>query len=463
MNAERNFLFACLIFALVIYAIHAFGLFDLLTDLPHLQTLIRQSGLFGYSLYILLFIIATLFLLPGSILVIAGGIVFGPLLGTLLSLIAATLASSSSFLLARWLGRDLLLKYVGHSHTFQAIEKGIARNGIDFLILTRLIPLFPYNIQNYAYGLTTIAFWPYTLISALTTLPGIVIYTVMASDLASEGITLRFILQLCLAGLALFILVQLAKLYARHKHVDCLLRAAAHLLTQKMKDRTMSQHYSVSWKKGLAALCLLAVAGLSGCDQKENAAAKVEYDGLSNSQPLRVDANNHTVTMLVQINGRFLTDVTRHGIVFKDGSNGHKSLFMAYATPKAFYEALKEAGGTPGENMTMDNKETTLVTGSKLDISVNWQGAAKAYSFDEVIVDSNGKKLDMRFGGNLTAAEEKKTGCLVCLDSCPVGIVSNATYTYGAVEKRGEVKFKGNASVLPADNTLATVTFKITE
>ena len=220
MNAERNFLFACLIFALVIYAIHAFGLFDLLTDLPHLQTLIRQSGLFGYSLYILLFIIATLFLLPGSILVIAGGIVFGPLLGTLLSLIAATLASSSSFLLARWLGRDLLLKYVGHSHTFQAIEKGIARNGIDFLILTRLIPLFPYNIQNYAYGLTTITFWPYTLISALTTLPGIVIYTVMASDLASEGITLRFILQLCLAGLALFILVQLAKLYARHKHVD---------------------------------------------------------------------------------------------------------------------------------------------------------------------------------------------------------------------------------------------------
>jgi len=220
MNAERNFLFACLIFALVIYAIHACGLFDLLTDLPHLQTLIRQSGLFGYCLYIVLFIIASLFLLPGSILVITGGIVFGPILGTLLSLIAATLASSSSFLLARFLGRDLLLKYVGHSHTFQAIEKGIAHNGIDFLILTRLIPLFPYNIQNYAYGLTTIAFWPYTFISALTTLPGIVIYTVMASDLASEGITLRFILQLCLAGLALFILVQLAKLYARHKHVD---------------------------------------------------------------------------------------------------------------------------------------------------------------------------------------------------------------------------------------------------
>lgn len=84
MNAERKFLFACLIFALVIYAFHAFGLFELLTDLPHLLTLIRQSGLFGYSLYILLFIIATLFLLPGSILVIAGGIVLAALRDTTL-------------------------------------------------------------------------------------------------------------------------------------------------------------------------------------------------------------------------------------------------------------------------------------------------------------------------------------------------------------------------------------------
>ena len=132
----------------------------------------------------------------------------------------------------------------------------------------------------------------------------------------------------------------------------------------------MSQHYSVSWKKGLAALCLLAVAGLSGCDQKENAAGKVEYDGLSNSQPLRVDANNHTVTMLVQINGRFLTDDTRHGIVYKDGSNAHKSLFMAYATPKAFYEALKEAGGTPGENRPKISR--CIINTRLLSQAANW-------------------------------------------------------------------------------------------
>lgn len=151
---------------------------------------------------------------------IAGGVIFGPLAGTLLSLLAATLASSASFLFARWLGRELLLKYVGQTAIFQAIEKGIARSGTDFLILTRLIPLFPYNVQNYAYGLTAIPFWTFTFISALTTLPGIFIYTLMASELIREGITPLFILKLTLAGLALFVLIQAAKRYARYRRIE---------------------------------------------------------------------------------------------------------------------------------------------------------------------------------------------------------------------------------------------------
>ncbi|MBW9463404.1 TVP38/TMEM64 family protein [Kluyvera sp. EC_51] len=208
------------VISLLAILIHTFDLADLVTNFRHLQELVRQSGALGYVIYITLFILATVCLLPGSVLVLVGGIAFGPWLGTLLSLIAATVASALSFLLARWLGRALLLKYVGHTATFQAIERGIARSGIDFLILTRLIPLFPYNIQNYAYGLTAIPFWPYTLISALTTLPGIFIYTLMASELAAHGLTLAFILKLSLAGLALFALVQAAKRYARHRRVD---------------------------------------------------------------------------------------------------------------------------------------------------------------------------------------------------------------------------------------------------
>lgn len=137
----------------------------------------------------------------------------------MLSLLAATFASSLSFLFARWLGRELLLKYIGQTAIFQAIEKGIARSGADFLILTRLIPLFPYNIQNYAYGLTAIPFWTFTFISALTTLPGIFIYTLLASELIRDGITLLFVLKLTLAGLALFALIQAAKRYARYRRI----------------------------------------------------------------------------------------------------------------------------------------------------------------------------------------------------------------------------------------------------
>ncbi|MBU5604557.1 MULTISPECIES: TVP38/TMEM64 family protein [Citrobacter] len=207
-------------FCILAGVFHYFGLTDLITNFQHLQAVIRQSGMFGYTLYILLFIIAALCLIPGSILVIVGGVLFGPVAGTLVSLVAATVASALSFLLARWLGRELLLKYVGHTATFQAIEKGIAHSGLDFLILTRLVPLFPYNIQNYAYGLTAIPFWSFTVISAVTTLPGIFIYTLMSHELASEGMTLAFIGKLSVAGLALFILIQAAKAWARYKHID---------------------------------------------------------------------------------------------------------------------------------------------------------------------------------------------------------------------------------------------------
>lgn len=184
-----------------------------------MQETLRHHGAWSYLVYVALFITATLCLIPGSLLVIAGGVLFGPLTGSLLSFAAATVASSLSFLIARWLGRDLLQRYVGHTAVFQAIERGIARSGSDFLILTRLVPLFPYNIQNYAYGLTAIPFGPFTVISAVTTLPGLVIYSVMASELAREGATLAFALKLSLAGGLLFALVQMGKRFARARRV----------------------------------------------------------------------------------------------------------------------------------------------------------------------------------------------------------------------------------------------------
>lgn len=81
------------------------------------------------------------------------------------------------------------------------------------------MPLFPYNIQNYAYGLTAIPFWSFTVISALTTFPGLFIYTLMSHELVSDGITLAFMVKLSIAGIILFAPCRQPK-PARVKRID---------------------------------------------------------------------------------------------------------------------------------------------------------------------------------------------------------------------------------------------------
>ncbi len=178
---------------------------------------------------------------------------------------------------------------------------------------------------------------------------------------------------------------------------------------------------------------------------------------LTRENPLSVNIQDGTVSFLAEVNGKYFSTPTRHAAVFTGGSNGEKAVFRALADHISFFEGLKKTGAVPGNNMTFLNRETTYSGGSKLEVTVSWAGAAREYGIDEVIIDSNKKPMDIRFGGNRVNAEAKNTGCLICLDSCPVGIASNATYTYGTVEKRGEVKFIGNRNILPPDGTLVVV------
>lgn len=186
-----------------------------------------------------------------------------------------------------------------------------------------------------------------------------------------------------------------------------------------------------------------------------------EVEGVSLSSPMKVDKESKTITVLCSINGQYFTQPTRHASIFKDGGFGTKSIFTAYGKPLDFYDALIEIGAKEGGNMTADNKETTHVEGDPIKCEVTWNGAGKYYDFNEVIIDSNKKPIEMRFGGNRKASEAKNTGCLSCLDSCPVGIISNTTYTYGAVETRGEVGFTGNAEILPDDGTYVAVRYTL--
>lgn len=200
----------------------------------------------------------------------------------------------------------------------------------------------------------------------------------------------------------------------------------------------------------------------SDSSQKQEETKSPDQVGdVSLNNPIKVDKEAGTVTVLSSVNGKYFNEATRHASVFKDGTNGTKSILTSYATPEDFYNGLIEIGAKAGENMTPDNKTTTHVEGDSIKVEVTWNGADKSYDINDVIKDSNGKKIDIKFGGNLERAKKMNTGCLTCLDSCPVGIISNATYTYGAVEKTGEVKFTGNADILPEDGTYVAVTYSI--
>lgn len=182
---------------------------------------------------------------------------------------------------------------------------------------------------------------------------------------------------------------------------------------------------------------------------------------VSAQNPMVVDESAKTITILAKVNGKYFTENTRHAVVFKDGRFGDKPVFIALANQNDFYQAMKKIGAKPGNNMTLKNGPETHVEGDKIKIEVTWNGAPKSYDINEVITDSNGKQIDMRFGGNEATAKSFNTGCIACLDSCSVGIISNHTYTHGAVEKRNEVVFHGNKDVLPPDGTFVAISFRV--
>lgn len=196
------------------------GVIDLLADFDKFQAFIADAGALGYVIYLLLYIVVAVFSLPASIITIAGGIVFGPVKGGLLALTGGTLGAAAAFLVARYIARDFIVEKFGQNKVFQKIEQGVAKNGKDFLILTRLVPVFPYNIQNYAYGITNINLGTYTLISFITMAPGAFIYAYLAGEIAVNGVSTWLFVQLLIAGLVLFGVSQIPKFFAKRKGID---------------------------------------------------------------------------------------------------------------------------------------------------------------------------------------------------------------------------------------------------
>ncbi len=176
-----------------------------------LQSFIRSQGFLGYAIYAGIVIIACVFLLPGSILTILAGLTFGPWLGGFLAVTSATIGATVAFLLARYVGGTQIKTMAENNVVFKKIYDGIEANGISFLILTRLVPIFPFNIQNYAYGLTSIKVSSYFIVSLICMAPGSFIYAYIAGQIVSGAPVTKLLVQFGIAGIALFLLSFLGK------------------------------------------------------------------------------------------------------------------------------------------------------------------------------------------------------------------------------------------------------------
>lgn len=144
-------------------------------DPAALQAWVAGAGAAGPALFMAIYALATVLFLPGSVLTLAGGALFGPVWGTLWNLAGATLGAALAFLIARHLGADWVSRRAGPR--LSRLNEGVSSEGWRFIAFVRLVPVFPFSLLNYALGLTRIPFLVYVVASGIFMLPGAIAYT----------------------------------------------------------------------------------------------------------------------------------------------------------------------------------------------------------------------------------------------------------------------------------------------
>lgn len=144
-------------------------------DAAALQAWVEGAGAAGPLLFMAVYALATVLFLPGSVITLAGGVLFGPVWGTVYNLTGATIGAALAFLIARYLAAGWVTQRTGGR--MKQLVDGVEQEGWRFVAFVRLVPLFPFNLLNYALGLTRIRFWHYVLASYIFMLPGATAYT----------------------------------------------------------------------------------------------------------------------------------------------------------------------------------------------------------------------------------------------------------------------------------------------
>jgi len=177
-------------------------------DADALSTFVNDYGAWAWLVFILLYAVGTVLFFPGTILTLAGGALFGPVAGTFYNLTGATIGAALAFVVSRYLAADWVEKKTGKR--LQQLQDGVEKEGWRFVAFVRLVPLFPFNLLNYALGLTRIRFSHYLIASYIFMLPGAIAYTYLGyagkeAIGGGEGLVQKVLLALALLAIVAFL------------------------------------------------------------------------------------------------------------------------------------------------------------------------------------------------------------------------------------------------------------------
>jgi len=151
---------------------------------------VEQLGPAGPIIFILMYIVACVFFIPGSALTLGAGAIFGVIRGAVFVSVGSTLGATAAFLVGRYIARDWVARKISKNTKFASIDQAVGNEGWKIVGLTRLSPVFPFSLLNYAYGLTKVSLRDYVLASWIGMMPGTVMYVYIGS-LARLGVDAR--------------------------------------------------------------------------------------------------------------------------------------------------------------------------------------------------------------------------------------------------------------------------------
>jgi uncharacterized membrane protein YdjX (TVP38/TMEM64 family)/rhodanese-related sulfurtransferase len=176
-------------------------------DVAGIESVVRALGVWGPVGHVVLFALGTVLFVPGSLFGLVGGLLFGPIVGTILNLTGATLGATAAFLVARYVASDWVRTRAGGR--LDRLVTGVEAEGWRFVALVRLVPIIPFNLLNYALGLTRINLLGYVFASLVCMVPGTLAYTWLGhagrSGLSGDDTAIRY----AMIGLAVLIAVAL--------------------------------------------------------------------------------------------------------------------------------------------------------------------------------------------------------------------------------------------------------------